>query len=245
MQSPSHSALKEYASVGLQTGVLAADSHGLVLLMYDGALEALARGKRHMESRQIAAKCADLAMATNLIADGLKASLDVKVGGELAQNLSDLYDYMTNRLLIANRDNRPEVVVEVTELLRQLRDAWKQIEKAKPQAAERAPVQAAPATYKPGPAGARAPSAPAASPVQTTPATYKPGPAGARAPSAPAASQVQASRAAPASLKQTYGPAVTGQSQAAGATPPAPTPESPAPAVTAQSRRLAAAYGVR
>ena len=252
MQRPSQSALKEYASVGLQTGVTAADSHGLVLLMYDGALEALARGRRHMEGGQIAAKCADLSMATNIIAEGLKASLDLNVGGELAQNLADLYDYMADRLVLANQHNRPELLIEVTELLRQLRDAWKQIGKAKPQAAAQAPTQAAPSTYKPGPSSAKAPSAPAASPVQATSATYKPAPASAKAPSAPAASPVQASRAAAASLKQTYGPAATGQSRAAGATPPGPTPPGPsaapeneAPAVSSQTRRLAAAYGVR
>ena len=252
MQRPSNSAIKEYANVGLQTGVAASDPHGLVLLMYDGALEALARGRRHMEGGQITAKCADLAMATNIIAEGLKASLDLNVGGEIAQNLADLYDYMTDRLLLANQHNRPELVIEVTELLRQLRDAWKQIGKPQAQAAGPAPVPPAPTTYKPGPTGAKAPSAPAASTVQATPATYTPAPASARAQSAPTASPVQASRAAPASLKQTYGPAATGQAQAAGATPPGPTPPGPsaapeneAPAVSSQTRRLAAAYGVR
>lgn len=226
MQNPSNSALKEYASVGLQTGVTAADAHGLVLLMYDGALEALARGKRHMESGEIAAKCNALAMATNIIAEGLKTSLDVKAGGEIAQNLSDLYDYMTNRLLLANRNNRPEILVEVTELLRQLSDAWRQIGKPQPQSAGDAPAPPASATYKPSAASAQTRSAP----VPPAQATYKPSPASARA------NQTRAG----AAQKQTGPNATPNTAAAPAATAPAATMQQSSTRTTAVSTQKSA-----
>ncbi len=122
-------AVSEYQNIGRQTGMSDADAHGLIVLLYDGALEAIARARRHMESGEIPAKCESLTQAINIIADGLKASLDVKAGGAIAQNLVDLYDYMINRLVLANVSNRPEILVEVAELLRQLSDAWRQISK--------------------------------------------------------------------------------------------------------------------
>ncbi|HNP26478.1 MAG TPA: flagellar export chaperone FliS, partial [Nitrosomonas sp.] len=59
---------------------------------------------------------------------GLKASLDMNVGGELAFHLQALYDYMTSRLLIANLKNDIEIIDEVNGLLNELYGAWKAIE---------------------------------------------------------------------------------------------------------------------
>jgi flagellar protein FliS len=226
MQRPPHSALKQYANVGLETGVTAADPHGLILLLFDGALEALARGKRHMERGETAAKCDALAMATNIIAEGLKASLDVKVGGELARNLSDLYDYMTSRLLLANRNNHPEILMEVAELLRQLSDSWRQIGKPRPQATGRTPVQPAPATYKPSPASAHAGAA------------QKPAPAGAAAQTAGASAGAAHSAAVQTQRQRAVEP------PAAATTPVLVAPMATQPtAAQLQQRRVAAAYG--
>jgi len=52
-----------------------------------------------------------------IINDGLRASLDVTAGGQLAQNLRALYEYMSNRLLFANARNEPAVLDEVKQLL--------------------------------------------------------------------------------------------------------------------------------
>jgi flagellar protein FliS len=60
----------------------------------------------------------------------LRASLDVKAGGELGQRLDALYAYMCDRLLRANLHNRPEIVDEVSRLLGELREAWAQIKPA-------------------------------------------------------------------------------------------------------------------
>lgn len=58
------------------------------------------------------------------ILEGLKASLNKAEGGEIAQNLEDLYIYMERRLIEANRTNDTGILDEVTALLRQIKEAW-------------------------------------------------------------------------------------------------------------------------
>ena len=123
-------AIDSYNQVGLETGVQAADPHKLILMLFEGALLALADGKRHMQQRQIAAKGQSLSKAIMIIENGLKASLDVKAGGELGERLAALYDYTCDRLLRANLHNRPELIDEVSSLLTELRGAWEQISPA-------------------------------------------------------------------------------------------------------------------
>jgi flagellar protein FliS len=86
--------------------------------------------KQHMQRREIAAKGQALSKAILIIESGLKASLDVKAGGELGERLAALYTYMGDRLLRANLHNRPEIVDEVSRLLSELRGAWAQINPA-------------------------------------------------------------------------------------------------------------------
>lgn len=123
-------AINAYTSVGIQTGVESADPHTLILMLYDGALVALADARIHIVQKNIAAKGQSISKAIMIIESGLKLSLDIKAGGELGVRLAALYDYMCDRLLRANLHNRPEIIEEVSRLLSELRDAWVQIKPA-------------------------------------------------------------------------------------------------------------------
>ena len=123
-------AIQSYNDVGMETGVQAADPHKLILMLYEGALLALADAKRQMQRRETAAKGQSLSKAIMIIESGLQASLDVKAGGELGERLAALYAYMCDRLLRANLHNRPELVDEVSRLLSELRGAWEQVNPA-------------------------------------------------------------------------------------------------------------------
>lgn len=116
-----------YASIGVETGVSTADPHKLILMLFDGALLAVSTARIHMEAGEIAGKGQSISQAINIIANGLKASLDVEAGGELADRLGSLYDYMVGRLLQANINNQVQPLTEVTNLLGELKDAWEQI----------------------------------------------------------------------------------------------------------------------
>ncbi|THF64152.1 flagellar export chaperone FliS [Pseudothauera rhizosphaerae] len=116
-----------YARVGAETGVEAASPHQLILMLYDGALLALRTASMAMESNDIPKKGAAISKAIDIIANGLKVSLDLNNGGEIATRLDALYEYMTDRLLYANLHNNPAAVDEVAGLLASLREAWQGI----------------------------------------------------------------------------------------------------------------------
>ena len=61
------------------------------------------------------------------IIDGLKVSLDMEKGGEIATNLESLYDYMQRQLLMANLENKTQNLDEVLSLLNEIRTGWAQI----------------------------------------------------------------------------------------------------------------------
>jgi flagellar protein FliS len=124
MFSSSHRAMKAYAEIGVETGVAAANPHKLILMLFEGAMLAVAAAKMHMQRKEIAQRGEAISKAIMIIDSGLKASLDLKSGGQMAERLSSLYDYMLGRLLLANSQSRPEPLEEVSHLLAELNSAW-------------------------------------------------------------------------------------------------------------------------
>jgi len=116
-----------YATVGLETGVASASPHKLVVMLYDGVIVALLSAINGIKSSNIGIKGASISKAITIIDNGLRASLDKKAGGEIAQNLDALYDYMSRRLLEANIKNDATIVEEIHGLMADLRGAWVQI----------------------------------------------------------------------------------------------------------------------
>ncbi|AJJ11991.1 flagellar protein FliS [Yersinia rohdei] len=121
------SGVQAYAQVGMESGVMSASPHQLIVMLFDGAQSALVRARILMNQGDIPAKGAALSKAINIIDNGLSAGLDMEKGGELAQNLSALYDYMSRRLLHANLHNDEQAITEVLALLENIADAWRQI----------------------------------------------------------------------------------------------------------------------
>jgi flagellar protein FliS len=117
-------AAKAYAKVGLETGVSSADPHQLILMLYDGAILQVKKAQNNLQARDIAGKGQSASKAIQIIEEGLRASLDRKVGGAIALQLDSLYEYMCHRLLLANMGNDPIGFSEVGQLLADLRDAW-------------------------------------------------------------------------------------------------------------------------
>jgi flagellar protein FliS len=116
-----------YAKVGLETSVVAASPHELIVLLFDGALAAIRSALSQMKAGSIPEKGASISKAIEILNGGLRASLDKKAGGEIAASLDGLYVYMTERLLQANLHNDPARLEEVLGLLSDLRSAWCQI----------------------------------------------------------------------------------------------------------------------
>lgn len=127
MYGQAQRALNAYARVGVETGVEAADPHKLVLMLFEGAMIAVNDARRHLASGEIAARGSAISKAILIIENGLKASLDMRAGGELAEHLADLYDYMRNQLLAANLHASLKPLEEVHRLLDDLKGAWAQV----------------------------------------------------------------------------------------------------------------------
>lgn len=116
-----------YEQVGIASDVASADPHRLILLLFEGAAAALNHALFCMEEGDIPGKGQSISKAISIINDGLLASLDVKAGGELAERLYALYEYMVNRLLWANLKNDKTVLQEVQYLLEEIHSAWRAI----------------------------------------------------------------------------------------------------------------------
>lgn len=121
------SGTKAYAQVSVESGVMSASPHQLIEMLFDGTNSALVRARLFLAQGDIAAKGEALSKAINIIDNGLKAGLDQENGGEIADHLSSLYDYMIRRLLLANLRNDSQAIEEVEGLLGNIAEAWKQI----------------------------------------------------------------------------------------------------------------------
>jgi flagellar protein FliS len=130
--------LAAYQSVAVHGGVANADRHGLVMMLMDGAVERMSAALGCIERGELTRKAALLHNAVSILGE-LRGSLNVAEGGALAQNLRDLYDYMTRRLLLANASSNPKPINEVLDLLNEIRSAWVAIGPSVRQPAARTP----------------------------------------------------------------------------------------------------------
>ena len=121
------SVVDEYVRLGLRTDIETASPHRLIPLLLDGATDKLRAARRAMDQAKIADKGANISWSISII-DGLRASLNLEQGGELAANLERLYDYMTRTLVEANLNGDRRKLDEVEGLLNEIRAAWKGIE---------------------------------------------------------------------------------------------------------------------
>ncbi|WP_411899956.1 flagellar export chaperone FliS, partial [Salmonella enterica] len=118
---------KGVAEEGEGRGVGDASRHKWIERWVDGAKRGLVRVRLFLEQGEVVAKGEALSKAINSIDNGLKAGLDQEKGGEIATNLSELYDYMIRRLLQANLRNDAQAFEEMEGLLSNIAEAWKQI----------------------------------------------------------------------------------------------------------------------
>lgn len=121
-------ALNSYSVMEVETGVASASPQRLIIMLYDGALKAVFTAKAAMGRGDIPAKGEALSKAISIIDEGLRAALNLESGGEIAQNLMALYEYISTRLLHANLKNDPSSLEEAARLLSELKHAWEILE---------------------------------------------------------------------------------------------------------------------
>lgn len=114
----------------MEGGISAASPHRLILLLMEGALVAISIAKLKMSEGEIQERGRAISKAISLIDEGLRASLDLDRGGEIAEHLDALYDYMSRQLFMANLKNSPEMLEEIYRILSDIKGSWEAIDPA-------------------------------------------------------------------------------------------------------------------
>ncbi|MDR5898731.1 flagellar export chaperone FliS [Halomonas vilamensis] len=116
-----------YARVGVESGVMSADPHQLIVMLFDGAQAAIRAARIHMQAGNIGEKGKSISKALDIINNGLAAALDQEKGGEIAERLGSLYEYIARLLLAANLRNDEESLNQAEQLLEDIASAWREI----------------------------------------------------------------------------------------------------------------------
>lgn len=116
-----------YARVGVESAVMSASPHQLIVMLFDGAQGAIRAARIHMQAGNVAEKGKAISKAIDIVNNGLAAALDTEKGGEIAERLGSLYDYVARLLLAANLHNDVERLDQAERLLEDVASAWREI----------------------------------------------------------------------------------------------------------------------
>jgi flagellar protein FliS len=111
--------LNQYKKAQVQT----ASPEQILIMLYDGAIRFCNQAKIHMENKNIEQSHVNIVKAQRIITEFM-SSLDMDMGGEMAKNLFNLYEYLHYRLVQANIKKDAEAIEEVLGHLRSLKGTW-------------------------------------------------------------------------------------------------------------------------
>jgi len=116
--------LSEYRKAEVNTS----DRVKVISLLYDGAINFIKVARKRIELGDLAGKGLYIGKASSVVGE-LLSSLNMEEGGEIAKNLSRLYDFVMDRLINANMKNDEKALDEAEKVLDVLRSAWKDLGK--------------------------------------------------------------------------------------------------------------------
>ena len=114
----------QYQAVDVNTSVVDADPHRLIQMLYEGALDCIAVARGCFEREDIEGKGLAIGKAVGIVG-GLMDSLNHDlVDGGLAENLRNLYEFVTRQLTLANADNDVRHLDAARNVLLELKQGW-------------------------------------------------------------------------------------------------------------------------
>lgn len=116
-----------YKQVNIETDVSRASPHQLIVLLFNKALNSIKLARLYMQKGNIAGKGTEISKAISIIDEGLRNCLDFEKGGDVAENLENLYQYVSHQLFLANLHNDQEKLQMCFDLLNNIAEAWREI----------------------------------------------------------------------------------------------------------------------
>ncbi|UTC75033.1 flagellar export chaperone FliS [Treponema sp. OMZ 792] len=119
-----------------ETSVKTASPGSLILMLYTEGIKEINLAISKMRVPKIPAKDIEsinnhIIKAQEIITE-LMAALDMDIGGEIAANLLSIYSYFNQQLLTANLKKDYKPLLDVSSMMQELYDVWKQILVSRP-----------------------------------------------------------------------------------------------------------------
>lgn len=118
--------VQQYVRGSAESQVRDASPHQLILMLMDSALGRLAAARGAIERQDQILTTQSLQKAQAIINE-LRNVLNLEQGGEVAQNLHDLYDYFGQQIAKAAAQQKTDPINEIIRLLQPIRDSWVEI----------------------------------------------------------------------------------------------------------------------
>ncbi|WP_438335052.1 flagellar export chaperone FliS [Clostridium cochlearium] len=100
-----------------------ASKEQLLLMVVDGAVKFSKIAKQGIEEKDIKKAHENIVKTQNIFYE-LMATLDVEKGGEWAENLMKIYDFIIQRLVQANIKKDVKIMDEIIPIIEDIRDTW-------------------------------------------------------------------------------------------------------------------------
>ncbi|MGF1703056.1 flagellar export chaperone FliS [Photobacterium makurazakiensis] len=117
------SGFEAYQQVDVEAQAAAASPYQLVLMLVDGFMDSLTRAEGHMAAERLKEKGEAIGKCIDIIG-GLNSALDMRQGGELAQQMNQLYDFCSMRLFEASLHNDATKLAEVRNVMGNIQEGW-------------------------------------------------------------------------------------------------------------------------
>lgn len=113
----------QYAAVHTESIVEESTPHALIQMLMGGFLMQVNAAKGAIIRDNFEEKSTHISRAISIIG-GLIDGIDIERGGSIAENLTRLYEYINTKLFQASAENSVEILDEVADLMRSVKEAW-------------------------------------------------------------------------------------------------------------------------
>ena len=119
-------ALAQYGQIKNDAQTSYASPHQLMLMLFDGAIEAMSMTIGSIQNNNFELRSKQNTRSITII-NGMRECLDLETGGELADNLYSLYQYMVQELFRASFKNDADTIQNIQTMLKDIRGSWEKI----------------------------------------------------------------------------------------------------------------------